>query len=77
SENISFMRKTIGIQALFDLLKAIVSDIKNKNNIISFNEISTYLCKIDIQNLKDLNVNYSGIGRSQIRDYLKKECGIV
>ncbi|EFC1659899.1 TPA: DGQHR domain-containing protein [Escherichia coli] len=77
SENINFMRKTIGIQALFDLLKAIVSDIKNKKGIISFNEICTYLRNIDIQKLKDLNVNYSGIGRSQIRDHLKKQCGIV
>lgn len=76
SEDISFMRKTIGIQALFDLLRYIIIDINNKNDIVSYAEVKDYLVKIDKTDLKDLNVNYSGIGRSQIRDFLKKECEI-
>ncbi|QNQ18823.1 DGQHR domain-containing protein [Kosakonia sp. SMBL-WEM22] len=74
---LNFMRKTIGIQALFDLLKYILIDVINKKENVSFEVIKKYLDKIDVVNLKGVNVNYSGIGRSQIRDILKKQCNLV
>lgn len=73
----AFMRKTIGIQALFDLLKYISKDIADKNGDVSFDVVEEYLNKINPSELKDLNVNYSGMGRAQIRSFLKGECGLT
>ncbi|MFB0584120.1 DGQHR domain-containing protein [Aeromonas salmonicida] len=71
-----FMRKTIGIQALFDLLKYITRDMVNRGLEISFDIVKGYLEKINPEALARLNINYSGIGRAQIRDVLKGECSL-
>lgn len=71
-----FMRKTIGIQALFDLLRHIAKDIINQNLEVSFDIVKIYLEKINPEALSRLNINYSGIGRTQIRDVLKAECSL-
>lgn len=76
SPDIVFMRKTIGIQALFDLLKYLSSDIKGKKDVVFFDDVKEYLNKIDKSKLKEISVNYSGMGRSQIRDFLKEGCGL-
>ncbi|EKN4119840.1 DGQHR domain-containing protein [Yersinia enterocolitica] len=74
--DISFMRKTIGIQALFDLLKYILNHLNNHKQEISSEQVKLYLEKTDPDKLIGFNINYSGVGRTQIRDFLKSECGI-
>jgi len=73
-ESISFMKKTIGIQALFDFLKYLLIYLNKNGKDLSFKEIVFCLDQINPDNLIGLNVNYSGIGRTQIRDFLKSEC---
>ena len=74
--DISFMRKTIGIQALFDFLKYVLNYINKHGQEISFEQVELYLKRIEPDKLIGLNINYSGVGRTQIRDFLKSECGI-
>ncbi|MBP2836922.1 DGQHR domain-containing protein [Dickeya parazeae] len=73
-DEIIFMRKTIGIQALFDVLKYILVDIKIGNKLLTFDNIESYLKRVDKSKLKQLNISYSGIGRAQIRDIIRKDC---
>ncbi|MFV0447134.1 MAG: DGQHR domain-containing protein [Vibrio sp.] len=71
SINTSFMYKTIGIQASFDILKLLLVKFDNDTSLVLM-EIS----KINIQELAKLTVNYSGIGRGQIRDEIKQQLGL-
>lgn len=64
----SFMHKTIGIQALFDVLKELTKIYK-----LNIQGILEHLKRLDIEKLGLLDVNFSGIGRGQIRDELKKQ----
>lgn len=74
--DISFMRKTIGIQALFDFLKYVLNYINKHGQKISSEQVELYLKRIEPDKLIGFNINYSGVGRTQIRDFLKSECGI-
>lgn len=64
----SFMHKTIGIQALFDVLRELTKIYK-----LNVQGILEHLKRLDIEKLGLLDVNFSGIGRGQIRDELKKQ----
>ncbi|MGY5450541.1 DGQHR domain-containing protein [Agarivorans sp. MS3-6] len=64
----SFMYKTIGIQALFDVLRELT-----KVHGTNIQEILRQLEKLDIKKIEVLDVNFSGIGRGQIRDELKEQ----
>lgn len=68
SERASFMHKTIGVQALFDLLKEICIDYEN--GIPTDKHLNECIDKIDLEILDALSVNFSGIGRTQIRKEL-------
>lgn len=61
---ISVMNKTIAIQALFDVLLEIL-----KSNNVSAGDIhfDKYLSRVDLKVLSTMNINYSGVGRIQIR----------
>jgi len=63
------LRKTIGIQALFDLLKVIAEDNPNINEC-SIDRFSEMLNKINLEEIQNLDINYSGVGRTQIRTIL-------
>ncbi|KZN52951.1 DGQHR domain-containing protein [Pseudoalteromonas luteoviolacea] len=71
NERTSFMRKTIGIQASFDILKDLC-----KIYGLEKDQIIEKLDDIDLVDLGNVEVNYSGIGRSQIRNELRKQLGI-
>lgn len=71
-DGLSFMHKTIGIQASFDLLKQIAIDLNKKNIEVDFSSVIKYLNNIDMEELKKLNVNFSGVGRLQIKNQLIK-----
>jgi DNA phosphorothioation-associated DGQHR protein 1 len=68
----SFMYKTIGIQASFDILRFLCEDYG-----LDKVKILERISEIDVQKLGLLNVNFSGIGRGQIRDELKKQLKIT
>lgn len=66
NSSISYINKTIGIQALFDLLKKILSEYQSYNNIQYKNWLKSAM-------LIDFSDNYfqaSGVGRSRIRKVL-------
>jgi hypothetical protein len=67
-EQPSRLQKTIGVQALFDLLKYLAET----NTETSFDEayFDETLAKIDLVALDNLDQNYSGHGRSQIKNML-------
>jgi DNA phosphorothioation-associated DGQHR protein 1 len=67
----SFMYKTIGIQASFDILRLLC-----EKHGLDKDKIMQNLSDIDIEKLSLLNVNFSGIGRGQIRNELKKQLNI-
>ncbi|MET0002052.1 MAG: DGQHR domain-containing protein [Candidatus Thiodiazotropha sp.] len=68
-EGMPLLRKTIGIQAIFDLLKRICEDY---DSAVEWQENSfkDLLEKVDLKKIGDLETNYSGVGRSQIRNVL-------
>lgn len=66
-----FMRKTIGIQASFDVLKLLCKEYG-----IEQEPILKKLDAVDIDDLATLVVNYSGIGRSQIRNKIKEQLNL-
>ena len=74
--NLIFMRKTIGIQALFDILKLICTDITGKDQTPTSKAINQYLQNVDTDKLERLIVNYSGIGRLQIKNELKSQLSL-
>lgn len=71
SEDTNFMYKTIGVQASFDILKLLLANFTLDKNSV-YHEVR----KIDIDDLARLSVNYSGIGRGQIRDELKRQLAL-
>lgn len=72
--NAEFMRKTIGIQALFDLLRELV--IHNDRQFLNKEQLEQKFMTLDIDTLNQLEVNFSGIGRSQIRNELKEQLSL-
>jgi DNA phosphorothioation-associated DGQHR protein 1 len=70
-DRVSFMRKTIGIQASFDILKILCKEHELNADVI-INIVQT----IDVNSLAKLIVNYSGIGRGQIRNELKEQLSL-
>lgn len=71
SENTLFMRKTIGIQASFDILK----DLCNMYGLDQ-SAILERLDDVNLNKLGNVEVNYSGIGRSQIRNELRDQLNL-
>ncbi|MEL4418926.1 DGQHR domain-containing protein [Shewanella algae] len=71
NEKTLFMRKTIGIQASFDILKELCK-LYELDNV----KLLEKLDEVDLEKLGRLYVNYSGIGRLQIRNELKKQLGL-
>jgi DNA phosphorothioation-associated DGQHR protein 1 len=63
------MKKTIAIQALFDLLKAILQKTGYTDNL-NFSRVRPYMEKIDPKRLTGLSANYSGSGRTAIKKLL-------
>lgn len=70
-EGISFMHKTIGVQATFDILRLLTKEY-GPNKYVILEKLSL----IDRNKLSLLNVNFSGIGRTQIREELKSQLGL-
>lgn len=68
NDSTSFMYKTIGIQALFDILRMLAIKYGLNNN-----KIIEKLSEIDVDKLGLLSVNFSGIGRGQIRNEIKTQ----
>lgn len=69
----SYIFKTVGIQALFDVLKGILkNEIISNNSKIYFNE---YLDKTSIIDFSDKFFQSSGIGRSRIRNTINLMIG--
>ena len=68
----SFITKTIGIQALFDILKTLAAMAVNEGDIsvAFFEKCLTFACDVDFSS--DLFRNASGSGRSQIRKSLEE-----
>lgn len=75
-DELSFMHKTIGVQALFDLLRDIVIEIKKVKKEVDFESILPYLNRISNDKLSKLVVNFSGIGRLQIKNELRQQLEI-
>ncbi|HGO5293563.1 TPA: DGQHR domain-containing protein [Photobacterium damselae subsp. damselae] len=71
-DDTKFMYKTIGIQASFDILKLLISKYG-----VSLDRIENALKEVNCNKLAELTVNYSGIGRLQIRDELKQQLGLL
>ncbi|MCX2982874.1 DGQHR domain-containing protein [Halieaceae bacterium IMCC14734] len=67
------LRKTIGIQALFDLLK-VVAEVEKGAPDFSVDEFSHILEKVDLNDVGNLETNYSGSGRSLIKQLLVDAC---
>ncbi len=63
-----FMHKTIGVQASFDVLRSLINTFGPNKEVI-LDKVSM----IDSNKLSQLNVNFSGIGRTQIREELKSQ----
>ncbi len=72
------LKKTIGIQALFDLLNYILSNLNNlpfqKINKGYFDEI---LAKVDIPSVENIGKNYSGSGRTAIKNELVSQVSLL
>lgn len=69
SDSIHLLRKTIGIQALFELLKEIC---KREAGVEAWSqaEFEKRLDSIDLNKIAQLETNYSGVGKSQIKSVL-------
>lgn len=71
----SFITKTVGIQALFDILRLLIPEALNDKNIseVFFNEKLSLAADIDFTNTE---YNASGSGRSKIRRSLEEAIGL-
>ncbi|VGL58249.1 DGQHR domain-containing protein [Klebsiella pneumoniae] len=76
NNKIGFMTKTIAIQALFDLLKLIMKDLNSLQKELSEENITPYLLRINEDKLIGMKISFSGIGRTEIKNLLKNECGL-
>lgn len=76
NDGIGFMTKTIAIQALFDLLKIIMKDLNSLQKDLNEDNIIPYLWRINADKLVGMKISYSGIGRTEIKNLLKQECGL-
>jgi hypothetical protein len=71
NQNTQFMHKTIGVQASFDVLKILATKYGlDKNKIISD------LDKVNISELGELQISFSGIGRTQIKNKILEQLNI-
>jgi len=68
SKNNSFIKKTVGIQALFNVLKVILSEKLETDKNISFDYFKSYLEKISDIDFSDNFFTASGIGKSRIQN---------
>ncbi|OLF81669.1 hypothetical protein AWH63_11210 [Marinobacter sp. C18] len=77
----TLLRKTIGIQALFDILNILLKEqgLPNKNVVRDqgFKEhFDRVLSKANVAEIDVLEKNYSGSGRVAIRNELRKQIGV-
>lgn len=70
----SYIKKTVGIQALFDILKAILKKEINNLEGINFNNYIEKLTDIDFS---DKFFQSSGIGRGRIRNTISIKLGLI
>ena len=69
----SYIFKTVGIQALFDLLKRILL----KEKVFNKNEFTKYLLPAIKYDFSSSSVQASGIGRKDIRNALLLSSGLI
>ncbi|MCX7101848.1 MAG: DGQHR domain-containing protein [Methylobacter sp.] len=67
------LRKTIGIQALFDLLK-IIAENESADEPYTKEFYLDILGRVNLKNIADLETNYSGLGRTRIKNVLIDSC---
>lgn len=66
----SYIKKTVGIQALFDVLREILNERLNKDKDISTTYFEKFTKEIDDINFESNFFTASGIGRSRIRNII-------
>jgi DNA phosphorothioation-associated DGQHR protein 1 len=73
----SYLFKTIGIQALFDVLRVLLTDLPITGSNFSFNALATTLQPCSTLDPDGIKYQASGIGRTQIRQELLKALGKI
>lgn len=72
-QSTTILRRTIGIQALFDFLRFALGKIEPKSDRLRFDRVRPYLEKINKDKISELSANFSGMGRLQIRNCLMEQ----
>jgi len=72
----SYIRKTVGIQALFDVLLELMHDVESKRDI-SKEYFRSYLSRVTEADFSREAYQASGIGRSRIRKAILEQIGIA
>ena len=73
----TILRKTIGIQALFDILNIILKSLNSVGKIILDKEyFDQILLKVNVEEIDAIGRNYSGSGRVAIRNKLREQINI-
>lgn len=77
----TILRKTIGIQALFDILGAIIEKIdfspgKSPEKDYLIEQFDRFLLRVDVEAIDSIGKNYSGSGKVAVRNKIRDQLGI-